>query len=306
MALLTQVRADCAALKTALSSLRATDQQPAPVGDARAQVAATAEGLLDVLSVLRAFTVASARSNRGPRPGDTFPKLEEDRFPTVLLPDLSDSKAHGRENWFGVNFNWKNEGLGLLAQWGRAFGGMETRDREGDCVWLEFEKPGDPAVLCAAAARVHMAALRATHLSLPRWRPHIGIDAGRLKQGDVNNSISVMRDHLNGLARLGDDGSGEPVNMTGKALDACSPALRELTATSLAPAANAANGHLREGTEFWAIDATMAVELFARGLQAAGEKILASPAVDSEAGEEPIRPADLDGEDESRGSSSVG
>jgi hypothetical protein len=192
----------------------------------------------------------------------------------VLFPDLDGSKEHGRAHTLEVNAYWKDQGLGLFAQWARAFGGLETQSRKGDCSWLEFDQPGDPAVVCAAAARVHTAALRATYLVRPRWRAHIVVNFDRIKEGDVNNSISRVLDEMNVMCRVGDDGSGEPINVTRPVLDACSPAVRESPGvTQLDTSAD--EGDLPSGCKLWALDAPPLVEALAQRLQDVSAEVLA-------------------------------
>jgi hypothetical protein len=151
------------------------------------------------------------------------------RISSVLSFDISKSFDHALRNDFEVNYDWKNAGLNLIAQWGKAFGGWEGRDREGDAIWLEFEQPGDPAVLCAAAVQQHALALRSTAVPSLWWGFRVAIDEGPMRMGDGGNTIGLCLDRVSKLAKVrkDDDESIERVLVTPDAARLCSPTLRE-------------------------------------------------------------------------------
>jgi hypothetical protein len=295
------ILSSAAQLRQALCSLKTPPSAPPLSGDARARISAAGESLLDTVGALRAFAAAIAGSYCGPRRGESLQEaVEDDRFHTVLYPDLAGSTEYARRHPFEHNYEWKNTGLGIFAQWGRAFGGMETRDRQGDCQWMEFEDRGDPAVICAAATCVHTAALRATELAYLSWRPHMGAHFGRIKDADIGNAVSLARDEMDELCRVGHDSSGKRMNVTRKVLEACSEEVRAAgNESSLVEVVRAEGVELSgDAADLHSLEADGIVEEYARCLRevAATVAALEEPAgseadahrVELPAGEEPI------------------
>jgi adenine/guanine phosphoribosyltransferase-like PRPP-binding protein len=220
--------AGCLSIERALTSM--SDEIPAApdVGDGYDALVAAAERLLVVIARLRAFTAAVAGVYRGRTGVLTQPARAHRRRAAVLFADLAKSYEHALRNDRSQNARWKNDGLGLVAQWGRAFGGTEGRDRQGDDVWLEFERVGDPAVLCAAAVQMHTSALRSTGVADMWWGLRLAVDVGELTPGDGGNTIGERLDRAAKLAKaLDDEPSIERTLVTFEAAELCSPALRE-------------------------------------------------------------------------------
>jgi hypothetical protein len=273
-------------LAASLVSLGPPRSRPAPKGQAREQITAAAESLLGSLDVLRSFAAATAVEYRGPRRGEPMPVPEEpDRFKTILFPDLAGSKMHSRTHSFDSDYAWKSRGLGLFAQWGRAFGGIETRKREGDCLWHEFEEPGDPAVLGAAVIRVHAAALEALGVPRLRWPVHLAVHFGRVKDDAGDNTIGQTVDELNELCRLGEARAGnERVSVTQEVIDSCSPELREPSLTS--PIQGIHDELSPKVKGLWSVDAAAAVELLAGHIEQVASGVLADIPEDTGLGDD--------------------
>jgi len=276
----TTVRAAANRMRRSLRSLDAGGEDERTAGEATASepVAAAAVALLRLLGVLRAFSAACASDYRGPRRGERTPQpAEDDRFHTVLLPDIEKSREYARANSFDTNHAWRDAGLNLVAQWGRAFGGLETRDRQGDCAWLEFEQRGDPAVLCAAAIQVHARALRSSGIPRRWWGLRVAVDFGRIRDGDGGNTIGLVIDELNTLAKIvDDDGSIERVVISREAFQSCTPALRaEPHAARLADTVDLSGVEVPPGKgELSAIDVAATIETFATGIEEQAQEAL--------------------------------
>lgn len=200
----------------------------------RLAITAAAKDLYRVIGILRAFVAASALSYRGSLRGRAVVEHDDKRLATILFADLGKSTKHALQNAFEVNYNWKDRGLNLIAQWGKAFGGREMKDRSGDDVWLEFSQPGNPAVLCATVIQQHAAVLRSTGSPLVRWGFHIAVDAGKLQDGAGGNVIGLCIDRPANLAKAATgDASLERTVVTPEAIKSCSSSLRDGTGVSI-------------------------------------------------------------------------
>jgi hypothetical protein len=262
-------------LRQSLSSLRDPISPSPPDREPRSLIYLAADTLLDLLSELRAFAAAIVGSYRGPRKGESLLHPDEpDRFRTVLFPDLAGSKAHARSHSFDQNFDWKSDGLALFAQWGRAFGGIETRKRAGDCEWHEFQERGDSPVLCAAAIRVHVLALEAAADPRRQWPVHLAIHFGRIKD-DGDSAIGLTLDEMNVLCRLGEEGGGgELVSLTQDVLDSCS---RELCESGTAERLDAVAGRLPPQIDaLWRVKAVALAKRHAAHISAIAGEVRAS------------------------------
>lgn len=221
----------CANMRRALMSMsddRVTPHEPSDVRDA---LRVASEALLRVSSTMRMFAAAAAGMYRGTPGRRTQQARDAARTSTVLSVDLSKSFEHARLHEFDADHEWKNSGLNLVAQWGKAFGGCELKDREGDAIWLEFASPEasavDPAVLCAAAVQQHTRSLRSTNVASLWWGMRMAVDHGQLKDGDGGNVSGL--DRAARLAKvLKDEPSIERVFVTPDAAKLCSAELGAL------------------------------------------------------------------------------
>ena len=223
------VLAWCARLERTLTTMRDDDMVPPVPSRPREAVASAAEALLRIVGILRSFTAATAAAWRGWR-GERRPAEDVDlRTRAVLFLDLSKSFDYALRHGVARNFDWKNTGLNLIGQWGKAFGGWEPKDREGDAIWLEFPELGDPAVLCAAMVQQHARALRSTSVPSLWWGFRLAIDDGQLQDGDGPNTIGRCLDRAAKLAKVRkeDEDSIERVLLTPDAAHLCSPALQD-------------------------------------------------------------------------------
>jgi class 3 adenylate cyclase len=230
----TRLLSGCKALESALTTLRGTEEvEIEAIGSDRAAITTSAEALGRVAGILRAFTAAIACDYRGVR-GQHSRSIADDRRRTVLFADIEKSTEHALKHSVDVNFAWKNSGLNLLAQWAKAFGGLEDREREGDCLWPEFEQAGDAALLCGALVQAHAHALRSVALPELWWGFRIAVDVGQIRDGDRRNAMALALDRPAKLAKaFDDDESVERVLATAEAIEACSAVLREQFTTSL-------------------------------------------------------------------------
>jgi hypothetical protein len=129
-----------------------------------------------------------------------------------------------------VDYEWKNTGLNVVGQWGKAFGGSHHQDRRGDAIWLGFRNAGDPAVICAAAVQQHMRVFRSVALPQLTWGLYIVVNHDPFQSGDGGNAIGLCLDRA---AKLVDEhkqdmGITERVLLTPEAVTLCSPPLQEL------------------------------------------------------------------------------
>lgn len=121
---------------------------------------------------------------------------------TILFADLVGSTPAALTLPHDENVRWKNNGLNLLAQWGQAFGAWEGDfpGRKGDDICLEFVDP-ESAILCAAIAQEHLAALRSTGLRENTYTFRMAIDSFWVSSGDGGNRISLAIDRAAKAAR---------------------------------------------------------------------------------------------------------
>lgn len=107
----------------------------------------------------------------------------------ILVTDMGNSTGRGIEVSHAQNVEWKNAGLNVVAQWGRAFGGSERWARDGDDVILVFDN-ANSALLCACMIQEHFAALRSTSVLRLSFHFRIGIDVYPLTHADGGNLLS--------------------------------------------------------------------------------------------------------------------
>jgi len=224
------VRSACARLARTLTSMgEAEDDVAAPALPARQAIVALAEALLHLTRMLRAFSRASvgaylddggavrrARSAHGEQ--------------TALYADLSGSFEHAVAHEIDVDYEWKNSGLNVVSQWGKAFGGTHHQDRQGDAIWLGFESPGDAAAIGAAAVQQHFRVFRSTAAAELTWGAYVVVNHDPLQLADGGNAIGVCLDRAAKLAdrRKHDANIVEQVLLTPEAVSRCSPPLQEL------------------------------------------------------------------------------
>jgi hypothetical protein len=179
------------------------------------------------LLVLQSFSAATAWTYQGELRGREPIDLGDSDEKTILFADLSKSFVRGASLSPHAGFEWKDTGLNLIAQWAKAFGGREFRDRGGDDIWLAFDEP-DAAVLCAAALQQHAAALRSTKIDSIWWAFHVALDTGRISEGTSKNFIGSCIDRAAKLAKkLDDETLLARVLVTPDTARQCTPSLRE-------------------------------------------------------------------------------
>lgn len=228
--LLGVVLSACRRIERTLTSLgEADDVTAAPALPARAAIAKAAGALLRITRMLRTFARATvgaylddARAIRRAR--------DESGERTILFADLSGSFQHAIEHEIDVDFEWKNYGLNIMSQWGKAFGGSHHQDRHGDAIWLGFAAFGDPAAICAAAVQQHLQAFRSVGLDQLTWGAYVVVNHDPLQPADGGGAIGVCLDRAAKLAdaRKRDARIVERVLLTPEAVERCSPPLQEL------------------------------------------------------------------------------
>jgi hypothetical protein len=218
----------CVSLERQLTSLRTDSEAPPLPAEALARRKEAAERMKRASRMLRAFSAALAWSFRGAIARPSTPN-NDTRRRTVLFADLSESTRRAIEAGHDVNWRWKTQGLNLIAQWGLAFGGHESKDRAGDDIFLEFPN-ADSALLCAAVIQQHTKALRSTGVRSMDWGFRIAIDTDQLTTGDGNNVISSGVDIPAKLSKKfkEDEDSTERVLLTPAASDAVSSSFHDL------------------------------------------------------------------------------
>jgi len=282
------VLADCAKVRRALSWLEGEGeaQVPEEPEEPYELIAAAATELSDVLALVRSFLAAVAGSYRGPRGARLLYERPLQRSGTVLYADLSGSRGHASKHGVTISSEWKNSGLNLIAQWAKAFGGREMKDREGDAIWLEFEEHGDPAVLCGAAVQQYAHALRSMDQPLQWWGLYVAVDHGDLLDRDGGNVMGPPCDRIVSLAK--DRGQVEQaledVTVSGDATARCSVSLHKRL-SQLGPALAAGdaqpNGHAVEGelADASALDAEAAMRDLCERIRATAAAVAARPAL---------------------------
>jgi hypothetical protein len=262
----------CAHIRRALTSLREDGESTGAPSSGRAAITTAAEELLDVLARLRAFVAASSGSYRGS--GRAVRSQAAQRIGTILHVDLAKSKEHAVVHDFVENFEWKNTGLNLTAQWGRAFGAREMKERDGDSIWLEFEENGDPALLCAAAVQTHVSALRSISVDRLWWVLHAGVDHGRIGDGDGPGAIGLCLDRVGVFAKAGEGKeSFEQVFVSPNAAELCSAALRESLTVCEKEVVLAEGDAAGSKVKPRVLESSDAMERYVRGLMAAAQEI---------------------------------
>lgn len=223
----------CAALEATMTSLSSAPAMPALRGNADDSRALISERLTRVCALLRMRAAAPASRYVAPRRATTPRVPGPARRRTVLVADLAGSTPHSLENAHASSKSWARDGLNLVAQWGRAFGGEEVNERGGDDIFIEFET-ADRGVLCAAVVQQHVKALRCMGLSGLAWSFRIAVDTGEMS--DDENVVHGA--NLNTAAKLGkfrhdDADATERVLVTPATIELCSPMLRESLSTAL-------------------------------------------------------------------------
>jgi class 3 adenylate cyclase len=247
-----QILAWCARVDRVLVTLEPGPLRDMPVPPADPSIAVTAAADALLATVRRLDTVASALAGeyRG-RPGGraTSPHAGERRA-TVLFADLEKSFEYALRHGLRENLEWTNGGLNVMAQWGRAFGGWEGRDREGDAVWLEFDGAGDGAALCGAVLQEHLSAFRSAGLPDRWWGMRAAIDIGVFNAADGGNAIGRCISRAAKLAKeLTDEQSITRVLATPEAAELWSATLRGTLTAPLGSSVTLADEPL-EGATF--------------------------------------------------------
>lgn len=278
---------DCAKVRRALSWLEGEGEASA-LDQPHELIAAAATELSGVLALVRSFLAAVAGSYRGARGARLPYERPPQRSGTLLYADLSGSREHASKHGVTISSEWKNSGLNLIAQWAKAFGGREMKDREGDAIWLEFEEHGDPAVLCGAAVQQYAHALRSMDQPLQWWELYVAVDYGELLDRDSGNVMGTPCDRIVSLAK--DRGHTEhvleDVTVSGDATARCSASLHERL-TPLGPALAAADaksdGRVVEGelADAFALDAEAAMRDLCERIRATAAAVAARSAPSS-------------------------
>ena len=217
-----EISRSCAEMRRALASLDGDELPGRTAGDTRVTIVQASEELLALAATLIAFADAIAGSFCGPKGLRQIDEREREREKAILFMDLAGSFVHAIEHSPEENHAWKELALGCAAQWGRAFGGDEPRDREGDAIWLEFETVG-AAVLCGAAIQMHAHALRSTKVPQLQWSLRMAVDFGWIRNGDGGNATGLALDLPATLAKkVKDDASIQRVLVTTAATERCS------------------------------------------------------------------------------------
>jgi class 3 adenylate cyclase len=283
------VCADCARVRSTLTWLEADGSiQPPVLGEPREAVATTAADLTAVCALVRSFLAAAAGFYGGPRRERLVYDRPVQRVGTLLYADLSGSREHAMQYGLSSNAQWKDVGLSLVAQWAKAFGGREMKDRQGDAIWLEFAEHGDPAPLCASAVQQHAHALRSLDMPSQWCGLYVAVDHGELIDGDMGNITGTPCDRIEELAKgrgkaeqaledavVSDDAAGQcSARLRGK-LTPLTPTLAGLEAES--------NGHAAEGSlsQAGTLDAEATIREFCERIRATAAGIAADSEVPS-------------------------
>jgi hypothetical protein len=217
----------CGILRSALTSLGAPEPTAAPGGDhdRRKEVG---NALLRLCTALRTRAAAVAWTFRPPAPRHRAPEVGNRHRGTVMVADLARSTPRSLRDPHGEATNWTDSALNLVAQWARAFGGIEINERRGDDIYLEFAS-ADRAVLCAAAVQAHAQALRAMGVRELDWSFRITITSGEVTVGEGRNVLGACVNVASKMKefRKGDEGEFDRVLVAEQALDECSATIRE-------------------------------------------------------------------------------
>lgn len=183
--------------------------------------------LEDTTKIIRALLAACAGAYRGPEDAHMRQAQEPRRHVAVLSVDIAGSRAH-RSSYPDTHEAWKNDGLNVAAQWARAFGGWEARNRFGDDILVEFGA-GDAAVLCAALIQSHAAALRSTGLDAISRSFHVGLDCGQVVSQTGGNTDGDCMDRVTAIAKECEENDDEALHAYASrdAWEFCSSGLRE-------------------------------------------------------------------------------
>lgn len=200
--------------------------RPALPEDPHEALGLAAGELLDSLRRIKALLAAISGVYRGPQDSRIPTPTSDKRNSSVLSLDIAHSRTHLREQPQNHNV-WKNEGLDIAAQWGRAFGGREGKHREGDDIWFEFPV-GDAVVIAAACVQCQARALGSTKLDSIDREFHAAVDAGELEQGNFGNTLGACMDRVTKIAKACDPAAAtNSVFVSPEAWTHCSTALRD-------------------------------------------------------------------------------
>lgn len=203
----------------------APDVPDMAVRDPRDALAFAAARLEDTIKVVRALLAACAGAYRGPEDAHLRKPPHARRHAAVLSLDIAGSRAHEHRHPRGHDA-WKNQGLNMAAQWARALGGWEGRNRFGDDLLIEFES-GDSAALCGALVQCHAEALRSTGIDAISRRFHAGLDCGQIVSQTGGSTDGPCMDRVCFIAEECEDGSPTTdVYLTPEAWAFCSKAMQ--------------------------------------------------------------------------------
>lgn len=254
-----------------------------------AAIVLAAESLLEAIDLIEAFVASAAGKFRGEegerRPPGSAPKK---RDVSILSLDIVGGTVYGEQHGEETTHDWKEEALGIAAQWTRAFGSWPTGKRRGDEIKVEFDQAADAAVLCAAVVQQHLASLRSAGEEDDGWKFHSAVDCGQVQEGP-DNLTGPCIDRSSKLAKLCDaDGDTDHVFITKEFKGRCSPSLREkplLTRLALVSLDSEEEGGLSISP--FAIDSADTMKLWVERLQALGEWIAQAP-LKERASEKPL------------------
>ncbi len=204
-------------------------RQPLPdVGaNEESTLAGAATALLELTEQIAMFTAAIAGAFCCPPHRPAAPEPSSQRETTMLVMDIEGYRAHRREHRKDTEIvkhrNWTMRGIELVAQWARAYGGVERPEFRGDDILMEFEGSADSAALAAASVLSHTSALRSMNIDAFGWRFHNGIDHGYVDFRD-NNAMGECIDNAAAFSKLG-EAEANDVKLTEKAWEQCSPDL---------------------------------------------------------------------------------
>jgi hypothetical protein len=288
-----EVSRSCAELRQSLFSLESQAPSFRSSGETRELLVSAAEGLRTLAATLVAFANALAGDFRGPKGIQRAEEGDNARERFVLFMDLANSFVHALQHSPEENHEWKLKALGCAAQWGKALGGVQPRDQEGDAMWLEFED-AESAILCGAAIQMHAQSLRSTGIPQLQWSFRMAVDFGWIRDGDSGNATGLALDRPATLAKkVKDAGSTRWVLLTPEAITRCTGSLvkKPLVAALGREVELADVDHDGASMEPSVVDTSASVAQLASHIQAAAARI--SKAFGVGEPEETFRAADL-------------
>jgi hypothetical protein len=234
----------------ALTTLAAEGPPPPSVNDSEGlALAQAAKAILELTEQITIFTAAlSGAFCCMPHNGESSSQLPSQRESTVLLIDIKGYRAH-RHSHQGTDAvkhrNWATRGVELVAQWARAYGGVERPEIKGDEILMEFSQSADSAILAAASVLSHTSALRSMNIDAFTWQFHNGIDHGYIDVGEK----SVMGECIDNASAFCKQGEVEAnaVKLSEKAQQQCSA---DLSALPMSPLGRLPVGEDGDGKKF--------------------------------------------------------